>query len=80
MKIFILSAEHFHVPGLINKPFATMAGATVEAVELVNIMLKDSGAAPRATADDWQKRVEWLQDKHGAQFCYVDILEHELGA
>lgn len=78
MHIHILTAEHFHVPGLITEAHADSSTATLKAVELVNIMLKDSRRKPTATAKNWRAKVEWLQDFHGAAHCYVEIAEHEL--
>jgi hypothetical protein len=74
--IFLTEAEHFSIPGRPIKAHLTKALAVQEAVELVNIMLKDSGGDPTATADDWESRIEPLQDEHGAAHCYVEI--HEL--
>lgn len=75
MKIYLVTAEHFHVPGLIQKAFATEALAVAEAVEITNIMLKDSDWQPLASPVQWRHHVERLQDKHGAQYCYVEISE-----
>lgn len=80
MKIYLVTAEHFSVPGLINKPFATMEGATAEAVALANIMLEDSSRAADATADNWEARMLDLQDYHGAAHCFVEITPADLGA
>lgn len=78
MKIHLVTAEHFEVPGLIQKAFATEAQAVAEAVEITNLMLKDSGWQPLASPVQWQHHVERLQDEHGAQFCYVEISEIEV--
>lgn len=75
MKIHLLTAEHFSVPGLVTKAFATPQAATAEAVDLTNLMLKDSDWRPLATPVQWQHHVERLQDYHGAQYCYVEIAE-----
>lgn len=82
MKVFILSAEHFSVPGLVLQAHATKASAVAEAVELVKTMLKDCEYPHRfkagITASNWQDAIEWLQDVHGAAHCYVEIAETEL--
>jgi hypothetical protein len=78
MNVFVLSAEHFSVPGLILQAHATRASAEAEAVTLVNTMLTDSGWQPLASPIQWQHHVERLQDAHGAAHCYVEIDEKEL--
>ena len=75
-EIFVTEAEHFSNPGRPIKAHLTRAIATAEAVELINIMLKDNGDPPTATAQDWEMRLEKLQDEHGAAHCFVEI--HEL--
>lgn len=77
-KVFVLTAEHFSVPGRIIKAFATLAGAEEEAVSLTNIMLNDDGRAQAAHASNWRSKVEQIQEEHGAQFCYIEIDEQEL--
>lgn len=78
MRVFILSAEHFEVPGLVLQAHASHASAVSEAVGLVNTMLTDSGWQPLASPIQWQHHVERLQDRHGAAHCYVEIDEKEL--
>jgi len=76
--VHILLAEHFSVPGLIVGAHATREGAVREAVECVNLMLADSPVKKthqKATTENWQTVMEALQDYHGAQFCYADIIE-----
>jgi len=75
MKIHLLRAEHFSVPGIITKAFATSGAAEDAAMSLVNIMLKDNGQAQSANASNWRSKVEALQDEHGAAHCYVEIEE-----
>jgi hypothetical protein len=41
MKIWITQGEHWHVPGRPITAHASLAGAEMEAVELINIMLGD---------------------------------------
>lgn len=78
MKIHILTAEHFNVPGLICQAHATAESAAIAAAEIVNIMLNDTKWQPLAGPDNWQAHVERLQDYHGAQHCYVEIRESEV--
>lgn len=78
MHIHILTAEHFHVPGIITEAHISQSTATVKAVELVNLMLKDTRWEQDATAENWQAKIECLQEYHGAAHCYVEIVEHEL--
>lgn len=77
-KIHILTAEHFHVPGLIVRAYRTYDNAEREAVELVNIMLKDSGKPQDATRENWLDHHEALQSEYGAAHCYVVVDELEL--
>lgn len=76
MIVHVLAAEHFHVPGLVMKVFATVEAARREAADVTNIMLADNGNTERATAEDWATYMERLQEQHGAQFCYVEISAH----
>lgn len=76
--IYIVQAEHFKVPGVVIHAHATLASATAEAVELVNIMLKDSGYKRRTSPTLWENDVLALQDEHGAAHCYVEIIETPL--
>jgi hypothetical protein len=78
MIIHIVTAEHFNVPGLVTEACADVRTAEAKAAELINLMLKDSGRDPVATAETWPASLEWLQDYHGAAHCYVDITEREL--
>lgn len=73
--IHLVTAEHFEVPGLIQKAFASRALADIEAADLVNIMMKDSGWKPTAKPDAWEKQYDRLQDYHGAAHCYVEVTE-----
>ena len=81
MKIHLVTAEHFSVPGLIAKAFLHEADAMAEAAEFVNVMLQDtrkvtaSGFDGTATPDQWGMHLELLQDYHGAAHCYVEITE-----
>lgn len=79
MRIHIVTAEHFNVPGLVLKAFATAEAANAEATELVNIMVNDSDMeADGDEPGDWQAWLARLQDYHGAAHCYVEITETEL--
>jgi hypothetical protein len=78
MKIHLVSAEHFRVPGLRQMAFTTNRAAVSEAVGLVNTMLIDSGHQPLASPLQWEHHLERLQDEHGAAHCYVEITELEV--
>lgn len=84
MKIFVLTAEHFEVAGLVLRTFATMDGAVSAAVEVCNQILSDTNddadKPEPATAVTWEAVNEWLQDYHGAAHCYVEICFKELEA
>lgn len=73
MKIWLLTAEHFHIPGQVCRAFATRELAEAEAVDLVDTMWRDSGS--ETTADNWEWRLATLQDEHGSDSCYVDLVE-----
>ncbi|KFL31724.1 hypothetical protein JP75_06525 [Devosia riboflavina] len=77
MQVVIVQAEHFSNPGRVLKAFRAHSDAIAEAVDLVNIMLKDDGREP-CTAEDWEDALEQLQDAHGAQYCYVDLVPLEV--
>lgn len=70
-KIYLVTAEHYEVPGIISKAFSTEEGARRKCVELVNIMLDDM-AMPQADAANWEGCLAVLQDIHGAANCYVE--------
>lgn len=79
--VFVIIAEHFEVPGKIVGAHATQRGAIEQAVDCLNLMLADSPvgtAHPKATPDNWEAVVNALQEYHGAQYCYVEILERRL--
>lgn len=79
MKVFVTIAEHFSQPGTLIKVHATKESAVAECVDNINIMLRDhaeshGGKLQIATAANWEKRLEFLQDYHGARDCdcYID--------
>lgn len=69
-KVWLVSAEHFSVPGLVQKVFSTKKTATEKALELVNGMLNDCGRQP---AKAWRRGLDWLQENE--DHCYVYITE-----
>lgn len=72
--VWLVLGEHFSVPGLVQKTFATKALADAEALELVNLMMRDTeGGKERKRG--WEKGLEWLQDYHGARDCDVAVSE-----
>lgn len=78
MKIHLLEAEHFSVPGRIVRAFTNAAYANRAAVDLVNSMLTDNGNQALASPVNWKHHIDRLQDEHGAQFCYVEVNEADL--
>lgn len=80
MKVFILSAEHFSVPGLILQAHATRESAVAEAIELTETMVGDTPYVEWEAVTDstWETIVGKLQDAHGAAHCYVEIAEADL--
>lgn len=77
-KVYVVIGEHFNVPGTVIRAYATKAGATREAVRLVNIMLTDSHSVHVASEKDWEDHLSNLQDEHGARDCDVAIYELEV--
>lgn len=75
MKIFVVLGEHYHVPGIVTSAHRTSGGAENKALELVNLMLKDS---EQDETTDWRHGLELLQEQHGAGDCDVVIWPLEL--
>lgn len=76
MNIHLVTASHFSVPGVIKGAFSNEHSAKTEAARLTNIMLADTDTDDRpepATTETWPEVILWLQEYHGAQFCYVDL-------
>jgi hypothetical protein len=76
MKVYLMIAEHYSIPGIITRVCATRDKAIAEAMECVNIMLRDSGRKPVETETEMDAAIERLQDEHGAAYCYAEISEH----
>ncbi len=73
-KVWLVLGEHFSVPGLVQKVFADKRAADAEALDLVNLMMRDTdGGKPRKR--DWQKGLEWLQERHEPACCDVVVSE-----
>lgn len=79
MKIYLVVAEHYAVPGRIMKAFSTKARAERECVELVNIMLEDM-KLPHADSKNWEGCLKLVQDMHDDDNCYVDIIDMDVDA
>ncbi len=77
MKVYLVTAEHFSVPGLVVRVFETKDDALNECVELVNIMLEDM-KLPHADLANWEACLELVQDTHGTQHCYVEVSEQDV--
>jgi len=78
--IHLLLAEHFRTPGVVMSAHASDASARIEAAELVNVMLKDSGSTSTADPATWERHLSALQEEHGAAHCYVEITRLEVKA
>lgn len=78
MKIYLLTAEHFSVPGIITGAFVNEKDAIERAVWLTNTMLSDNGWQELASPVQWRHHIERLQDEHGAAHCYVEISEQDV--
>lgn len=76
---FLVEGSHWDIPGVNRYAHESREGATVAAVRLVEMLRNDSPAKlPKATAENWESVLEKLQDRHGAQYCFVTIYEMEL--
>lgn len=55
MKVWLVEGEHYIVPGMVRKLFATKKLADIEATNLVNIItgFKDGEEAREATPENW---------------------------
>lgn len=84
MNVYLMTAEHWNVPGVRISAHATLDGAIAEAVEAAAIMASDHNAAHTCgsadkgyieapTAETWPQVVEALQDYHGAAHLYVEV-------
>lgn len=84
MDVYLMTAEHWSVPGLVISAHATLDGAIAAAVEAAAIMVNDhneahtdgsieDGFIQPPTAETWPQVVEALQDYHGAQYVYVEV-------
>jgi hypothetical protein len=78
MKVYVVLAEHWEVPGSITRAFASEEGANKECASVVNIMLKDSELTPNATANNWRDKLVRLQTLHDDEECYVTIIPTEV--
>lgn len=82
-KIYIVTAEHFSVPGVSTTAHTTRDSAVAKAVELTNLIRKDHYAIwdlqfDEVTADDWEEGLADPQEEHGEAHCYVEVLDREL--
>lgn len=81
MKVYVITAEHFEVPGIRMKVCASQALAFAEAMSCINTIRDDAGLQPVnsiASEDDIVKAMELVQETYGAAHCYVDITECEV--
>lgn len=79
MKVYIMSAEHFSVPGVVVKVCASRGLAVAEGIACTNIILKDcEGFDLVSTEEQMDAAIERIQEIHGAAHCYVNIDEHDL--
>ena len=91
-KVWLVQAEHYHVPGLLSSVHSTAEKAQERAVELLQGIYNDH---VETHGNDWDdsdpyddSNLTWgadfdralarLQDYHGAAHCYVEITELEL--
>lgn len=78
MKVFIMQAEHFSVPGVVTRVCRSRDRAIIEAIACVNIMLADKGERAVNTEEGFTSALNKLQEEYGAENCYADISEHEV--
>ena len=78
MQVYLVTAEHYSVPGIIVRVAATKERAIWEALLAANIMLRDAGMARVSDESSMNAALERLQDEKGAAHCYVEISMHEV--
>ena len=79
-EVFVVTAEHPHVPGLQLRVCKSKESADAHAAELINITLQsctDEQRAdldiPEATATTWEATMGALQDLFGAAHCWAEV-------
>lgn len=79
-QVFVVTAEHPHVPGVRLRVCGSKESADAHAAELVNTILQDCSegqrvdlAIPEATAQTWETTMETLQDLFGAAHCWAEV-------
>jgi hypothetical protein len=78
-EVYLVTAEHPTVPGVVHHVCRSHAQAIRRAVELANDILDSQTDVmvdvdlPVATADNWETVLDPVQEWHGEANCYVDI-------
>lgn len=75
--VFVVIGEHFEVPGTRVTVHATKEGADKAALDLVNMMLRDTDAGQEPETK-WEDGLAWLQDYHCDAGCDVVIFPCKL--
>lgn len=78
--VYLLTAEHFSVPGTIEKVFLNHDNAVNEAIRLVQLLLDDTSdfePEESLTANTWQDIADDLENHHVGD-CFVNLREIDL--
>jgi hypothetical protein len=86
VKVWIVEGEHHECPGRIVKVCASKTLADLEAVQLVNIILRDlfddeDDQVPNVTIDNWVEELEKAKVAYADHFNSmpsVEVDEHEV--
>lgn len=76
--IYVVMGEHQTVPGIATFAYSTIESAQRRAVKMVTIMAKDSRIERVIDLENWESTVDELQERHGANGCYVEIVPVDL--
>lgn len=75
MIAYLVTAEHWNVPGRYKHLHRSKEAATAKAVYLTNGLLRDADRNQTATSDDWESLVHQLEHAPRTCGCYVDLEE-----
>jgi hypothetical protein len=78
MKVWLVEAEHWEVPGRRLEAHASLEGAKIAARDIVNLMLNELGLTLEGDWDKWKKAFQRIPKRYrGDNGAYVTITEME---